>query len=123
MIVAGAPANRVTMNTVQTVTVPGITPLEGTEAPETAPSCGSDPGNSTVLNDAGAFAGEPTDCCFGFHPRIYKIVVAAPTTLAITVDWFQGQDLGVYVTQDDLVPWSGRLTPPVKARGVIPRRP
>ena len=124
VIVAGAPANRVTMNTVQTVTVPGITPLEGTEAPETAPELAvPTAGNSTVLNDAGAFAGEPTDCCFGFHPRIYKIVVAAPTTLAITVDWFQGQDLGVYVTQDDLVTVVGAADAAGEGPGVIPRRP
>lgn len=100
----GAPSNIVTMNTVQTVTVPGIVPLEGTETPETAPELTvPTAGNSIVTNDAGAFAGDPTDCCFGFHPRIYKIVIAAPTTLTIELDWFQGQDLGAYVTTDDLV--------------------
>ena len=104
VIVTGAPANLVTMNTVQTLTVPPLTPLEGTETPETAPELAVPTvGNSTVLTDAGAFAGEPTDCCFGFHPRIYKIVVTAPTVLAFTLDWFQGQDLGLYVTTDDLI--------------------
>ena len=78
--------NIVTMNTVQTVTVPPIVPLEGTEAPETAPSLtvpGS--GSSFVLNDAGSFDGNPTDCCFGFHPRIYKLEIAAPVTLDFTL--------------------------------------
>lgn len=103
VIPAGAPNNLVTMNTVQTVTVPGITPLEGTETPETAPTLEVPaPGNSIVLNDGGAFAGDPTDCCFGFHPRIYKLELTGPTTLTFTLDWFQGQDLGVYVTLDDL---------------------
>jgi hypothetical protein len=97
-----APANNVIMNTVQTVTVPAITPLAGTESPETAPELAvPTSGNSTVLNDAGSFDGEPTDCCFGFHPRMYKIVITAPTTLNITIDWFTPEDLGVYVTQAD----------------------
>ena len=97
------PDNIVTMNTVQTVTVPAMTPLEGTETPETAPLLEVPaPGNSVVLTDAGAFAGDPTDCCFGFHPRIYRLEIAAPTTLTFTLDWFQGQDLGVYVTAADL---------------------
>jgi hypothetical protein len=101
----GAPATtNVTMNTVLTVTVPGIVPLEGTETPETAPELTvPTAGNSLVLNDAGSFDGEPTDCCFGFHPRIYKIVITAPTTLTFTLDWFQGQDLGAYITADDLL--------------------
>jgi hypothetical protein len=105
VIPTGAPATtRVTMNTVETVTVPGITPLEGTETPETAPALTvPTAGNSTVLNDAGSFDGEPTDCCFGFHPRIYELVIAAPTTLSFNLDWFQGQDLGAYITTDDLV--------------------
>ena len=101
----GAPATtNVTMNTVQTVTVPGIVPLEGTEAPETAPELTvPTAGNSTVLNDAGSFDGDPTDCCFGFHPRFYKIVLAAPTTLTFTIDWFTAEDLGVYITEADAV--------------------
>jgi hypothetical protein len=104
VVVAGAPNHLVTMNTVQTVTAPALTPLEGTETPETAPTLTvPGPGGSFVLSDAGAFAGDPTDCCFGFHPRIYKLEIAAPTTLDFTLDWFQGQDLGVYVTTDDLV--------------------
>ena len=102
-VIPAGTTNIVTMNTVQTVTVPGITPLEGTELPETAPTLEVPaPGNSIVVNDAGAFLGEPTDCCFGFHPRIYKLEIAGPTTLNFTLDWFQGQDLGVYVTTDDL---------------------
>ena len=84
--------------------MPGIVPLEGTETPETAPELTvPTPGNTTVLNDAGSFDGEPTDCCFGFHPRFYKIVLAAPTTLTFTIDWFTAEDLGVYITEADAV--------------------
>jgi hypothetical protein len=98
----GLPQFIYTMNTIDGVTVPAITPLEGTESPATAPELTVPTvGNSLVLNDAGAFAGDPTDCCFGFHPRFYKIVLAAPTTLTFTIDWFQGQDLGVYITEED----------------------
>ncbi len=98
----GLPQFIYTMNTIDGVTVPGITPLEGTESLATAPELTVPTvGNSFVLNDAGAFAGDPTDCCFGFHPRFYKIVLAAPTTLTFTIDWFQGQDLGVYITEAD----------------------
>lgn len=90
------------MSTDQTVTVPAIVPLEGTESPATAPEIAvPTAGNSTLLNDAGAFAGEPTDCCFGFPPRFYKIVLAAPTTLTFTIDWFTAEDLGVYITEAD----------------------
>jgi hypothetical protein len=92
------------MNTVQTLTVPGIVPLEGTESPATAPELVVPTvGNSSVLNDGGGFNGDPTDCCFGFHPRFYKIVLAAPATLTFTIDWFQGQDLGIYITEADAV--------------------
>lgn len=99
-----APNNIVTMNTVEAIAAtPSITPLEGTELPETAPVLEVPAaGTSIVTTDAGAFLGEPTDCCFGFHPRIYRIEIPAAMTLNFTVDWFQGQDLGVYVTTDDL---------------------
>ena len=57
---------------------------------------------TTTLFDAGAFAG-PGDCCFGFPARFYKLTVDATATLTFTVDWFEGQDLGVYVTESDAV--------------------
>ncbi len=109
----GAPATTlVTMNTVQTLTVAALVPLEGTETPETAPELTvPTAGNSLVLNDAGSFDGEPTDCCFGVHPRFYKLVITAPTTLTFTIDWFEGQDLGLYFTQSDGI----TLIPPPNA--------
>jgi hypothetical protein len=105
IVVAGAPNNLVTMNTVQAIApVPALTPLEGTETPETAPTLTVPAaGSSFVLTDAGAFAGEPTDCCFGFHPRIYRLTITAPTTLDFTLEWFTGEDLGIYITTDDLI--------------------
>jgi hypothetical protein len=93
------PDNIVTMNTVQTVTVPAVVGLEGTEDTTTAPDFTiPTPGNSVTLNDAGEF-GE-TLPFFGFPTRWYTLEITAPTTLTFTVDWFQGQDLGLYFTQD-----------------------
>lgn len=91
------PDNIVTMNTVQTVTVPPVVGLEGTEDTTTAPDFTVPTvGNTVTLNDAGAFDGD----FFGFHTRWYTLEITAPTTLTFTVDWFQGQDLGLYFTQD-----------------------
>jgi hypothetical protein len=93
------PDNIVTMSTVQTVTVPAIVGLEGTEDTTTAPDFTvPTAGNTVVLNDAGAFSADFG--FFGFPTRWYTLEITAPTTLTFTVDWFQGQDLGLYITQD-----------------------
>jgi hypothetical protein len=98
-----APQFVVTMNTVAATSAPGITPLTGTESPATAPDLTiPTAGNNITVNDVGSFAG-PGDCCFGGPAQYYKLTITAPTTLTFTVDWFQGQDLGVYITQSDAV--------------------
>ena len=98
-----APQFTLTLPTINQVTVPAIVPLEGTDDPATAPELTiPTAGNSFVLNDAGAFDG-PGDCCFDFTARYYKLTITAPTTLTFTLDWFQGQDLGVYITEADAV--------------------
>jgi hypothetical protein len=85
----------------ESVTVPDITPLAGTEDPATAPELTiPTAGNTVTINDAGSFDG-PGDCCFGGPTRFYKLTIAAPTTLTFTLDWFEGQDLGVYITESD----------------------
>jgi hypothetical protein len=92
-----------TLPTINQVAVPAIVPLEGTDELATAPDLTPNlptAGNSFVLNDAGAFDG-PGDCCFDFTARFYKFTITAPTTLTFTLDWFQGQDLGVYITESD----------------------
>jgi hypothetical protein len=99
VVPTAAPANIVTMNTVQTVTVPAVVGLEGTEDTTTAPDFTvPTAGNTVVLNDAGAFSADFG--FFGFPTRWYTLEITAPTTLTFTVDWFQGQDLGLYITQD-----------------------
>jgi hypothetical protein len=98
-----APQFTLTLPTVATITVAAIVPLTGTEDPGTAPSLTvPTAGNSFVLNDAGGFDGAG-ECCFDVGTRYYKLTIAAPTTLTFTLDWFQGQDLGVYITEADAV--------------------
>jgi hypothetical protein len=100
-----APQFILTLTTVETITVPPIVPLEGTGDITTAPTLTvPTAGNSVVLNDGGSFDGVG-DCCFGGGVRFYKITLAAPTTLTGTLDWFQGQDLGLYwVAADGVTP-------------------
>lgn len=91
-----APQFVVAMSTVHGVAVPPITPLEGTGDITTAPDLTvPTAGNSFVLNDGGAFEGDGT-CCFGGTVRFYRLTLAATTTLSGTLDWFEGQDLGLY---------------------------
>ena len=100
---SAAPQFVLTMNTVATTSSPALVPLVGTDDPATAPTLTiPTPGNSVTINDAGSFDG-PSDCCFGGPTRLYKFTLAATTTLTFTVDWFQGQDLGVYITQADAI--------------------
>jgi hypothetical protein len=89
------------VNADDSVTVPAIVPLDGTADPATAPELTiPTAGNTLVTNDAGAFEG-PGDCCFDGPTRFYKLTIAAPTTLTFTLEWFEGQDLGVYITESD----------------------
>jgi hypothetical protein len=101
-----APQFTLTLPTVNQITVPAIVPLEGTEDPATAPALTiPTAGNTEVLNDAGGFDGAFLD----FPTRFYKLEFASTTTITFTLDWFQGQDLGLYVTTD----------PPASASDII----
>ena len=86
------PDNRVTMLTIQTLTVPPLTPLEGTDDPVTAPLIPT-PG---VTVDAGTF--DATDCggLSGIPCQVYRISFAAPTTLTYTLTGANAADLGLY---------------------------
>jgi hypothetical protein len=103
VIPTAAPQFTLTLPTVATMTVPPIVPLAGTDDPATAPSLTiPGAGTSNTLNDGGAFDG----VVFDTPTRLYKLEFAAPTTITFTLDWFQGQDLGVYIlpeTLDDVV--------------------
>jgi hypothetical protein len=105
VVPTAAPQFTLTLPTVDQIAVPAIVPLEGTEDPSTAPTLTvPTAGNTLVLNDAGAFDGVG-DCCFDGAVRFYKITLAATTTLTGTLDWFQGQDLGLYwVAADGVTP-------------------
>jgi|GEM_PF-2504585 len=86
----GFPQFQYTMNATTSVTVGPA--LEGTESPETAPTLAI-PSSTT---DGGGFAGD----FLGFHTRWYKLEVAAPTTINLTLDWPSDEDLGGYITTD-----------------------
>jgi hypothetical protein len=100
-----APQFTLTLPTVATVTAPALVPLEGTGDITTAPTLAvPTAGNSTHIDDAGAFDGVG-DCCFDGAVRFYKITLAATTTLTGTLDWFQPQDMGLYwVAADGVTP-------------------
>jgi hypothetical protein len=91
-----APQFSVTLPTVQTVTVPTVTPLLGTDDPKTAPTLALPaPGGTTTLFDAGPFLFLQTVTVFGtpfVDPhRLYKVVLPSPATLTFTVEWYEGQ--------------------------------
>jgi hypothetical protein len=87
-----APQFVLTMSTVQSITVPALVPLAGTDAPATAPLI-TVPG---TLIDAGTFAA--TDCGqnSGVPCQLYKISLSAPTTLHFTLSGSNLADLGLY---------------------------
>jgi len=94
---ATAPQFTLTMPTIQTASVEAVTPLEGTDDITTAPELTvPTAGNQVLLNDGGTFDGVGDDCCFGGFVRFYKITLTATTTLTGTLDWFEGQDMGLY---------------------------
>jgi hypothetical protein len=88
-----APSNILTMLTIQTVTVPPLVPLEGTDDFATAPLIPT-PG---VTVDAGTF--DAAGCAFGdlgATCQVYRISFAAPTTLTFTLTGANAADLGLY---------------------------
>jgi hypothetical protein len=111
LIYTPAPQFSVTLPTVQEVTTADIVPLPNADHPSTAPSIAVPaPGGTTTLFDAGPYSG-PGTCCFGGHERLYKVVLTDPsTTLTGTVDWFEGQDLGLYWIAADGVTQIGDLS-------------
>jgi hypothetical protein len=112
-----APSNIVTMLTVQTVTVPPLIPLEGTDDPATAPVL-TTPGTTV---DAGTF--DATNCP-GFPEngapcQVYRLSYAAPTTFTYTLTGANPADLGLYFynaadmsARDEFCDGAGRASPP-----------
>jgi hypothetical protein len=112
-----APDNIVTMLTLQTLTVPPLTPLEGTDDPATAPLVPA-PG---VTIDAGTF--DATNCPgftdIGAHCQVYRVSFAGASTLTYTLTGANAADLGLYFyNAADLSPADpfcdalGRASPP-----------
>jgi hypothetical protein len=100
VIVDAAPQFQLTLPATVAVTVPPVTPLEGTESPATAPEITvPGAGGSVTINDAGTFD-YPAPIfggAFGNFPaRLYKVVIGGSFPLTVTVDWPTGQDLGAY---------------------------
>lgn len=100
IIVDAAPQFLLTLPATVPLSVPAVTPLEGTESPATAPTITvPGPGGSATVTDAGSFdyAAPIFGGAFGNFPaRLYKIVLTGAFPLTVTVDWPTGQDLGVY---------------------------
>ena len=105
VIVDAAPQFRLTLPATVAIAVPPVTPLEGTGAPATAPEITlPGVGASVTVTDAGSF--DYSSPIFGgafgnFPARLYKIVVPAPLSLTVEVDWPTAQDLGVYYFAGD----------------------
>jgi hypothetical protein len=92
VVPAAAPSNIVTMLTLQTITVPPLTPLEGTDDPATAPLIPA-PGQTI---DFGGFHATSCGGLSGFPCQVYRISFAAPTTLTYTLEGAGPADLGLY---------------------------
>jgi hypothetical protein len=113
-----APNNIVTMLSIQTITVPPIFPLEGTNDPATAPVL---PAPGTTV-DAGSFAATNcpgfTDLSPAAHCQVYKLSFAAPATFTYTLTGANAADLGLYFYNTDMTPRAefcdaqGRASPP-----------
>ncbi|MEO7136106.1 MAG: hypothetical protein ABI037_00140 [Gemmatimonadales bacterium] len=100
VIVDAAPQFRLTLPATVPITVPTVTPLEGTESPATAPEITvPGAGGSVTVNDAGSFD-YPAPIfggAFGTFPsRLYKVVITGTFPLTVTLAWPTGQDLGAY---------------------------
>ena len=92
VVPTAAPSNILTMSTVQSITVPPLTPLEGTEDAATAPTIST----SGETIDAGSFGATECGGNSGFPCQLYKISLAAPTTLTVSVEGSNAADLGLY---------------------------
>lgn len=86
------PLNIVTMLTIQTVTVPPLTPLEGTDDPATAPLIPT-PGQTI---DAGTFDATSCGQVSGLPCQVYRISFPAATTLTFSLEGASPADLGLY---------------------------
>jgi hypothetical protein len=100
-----APMFSLTLPTTNTITVPPLVPLRFTEDPAHAPAFPIPAaGQDTTIFEAGAYHG-PGDCCFEGPTRLYRLTLDATMTLTGTIDWFEGQDLGLYwVAADGVTP-------------------
>ncbi len=97
-----APQFLITLPNRDSIVIDEIFPLPNADAPETAPALAvPGPGGTTTLFDAGPYNGA-SDCCFGGPTRLYKLVVTEAMTLTFTLDWYEGQDLGIYPTLDGI---------------------
>jgi hypothetical protein len=119
------PNNIVTMNTVQIVTVPPLTPLEGTDDPATAPVLAT-PG---TIVDAGTF--DATNCPgltdIGAHCQVYKLSFAAGSTFTYTLTGANAADLGLYfwnaadlTLREEFCDAQGRAAPPESCSITLP---
>jgi len=82
----------------ESITVPPLTPLAGTEDPATAPEIAV-PG---TLTDAGSFGATNCGQVSGFPCQVYKITLAAGATLHFTLSGPGPADLGLYFLNSDL---------------------
>jgi hypothetical protein len=92
VVPTAAPLNIVTMLTVQTITVPALTPLEGTDDPATAPLIPT-PGQTI---DAGTFAATSCGGLSGLPCQVYRVSFPAATTMTFSVEGAGPADLGLY---------------------------
>jgi hypothetical protein len=96
----GAPQFRVTLPVTDTVVTPLLTPLPNADDVRTAPVIAFPaPGATVELFDAGPYNG-PSVADFGEHSRLYRIDVTATSTLTFTLDYYEGHDLGIYISTD-----------------------
>ena len=122
-----APNNIVTMLSIQTIIVPPLFPLEGTDDPATAPVLPT-PGTTV---DAGSFAATNcpgfTDLSPAAHCQVYRLTFLAPTTFNYTLTGANAADLGLYFYNfADLSPRGefcdglGRASPPESCSITLP---
>lgn len=85
---------------------PTVAKLAGTDNPATAPSLVVPAAGATSIRfDAGGATGFASPTCgalFGAPPaavscQVYRLTIAAPTTLDLNVEWSSPADLGLYV--------------------------
>jgi hypothetical protein len=87
------------------ITVPPLTPLEGTDDPATAPDITAS--IPFTLSDAGTWAA--TNCgttSGGDTCQLYKLTFGAPTSLHFTLSGAGPADLGLYFLNSDLTDYS-----------------